>query len=47
VVDALADPDGICTGIGRQPFVRVSPWERSTLDRRSFDERVRPMTDAP
>lgn len=41
VVDATADPMGVCTGIGRQPTVRLGTTEPSTLDRRSFDERLR------
>ncbi|HET9249923.1 MAG TPA: hypothetical protein VFP13_08310 [Actinomycetota bacterium] len=43
IVDAIADPSGTCSGIGRQPCVMLGPSDGSTLDRRTFDERIRTM----
>jgi hypothetical protein len=41
IVDAQADPLCICTAIDRQPSIRIGPEDRSIIDRRAFDERIR------
>ena len=46
VVDAMADPLGTCTAVGRQPSIRVGPMDPSVHDRRSFDEQIRATSHA-